>query len=145
MSAQEQRDVIKKGVDVLKDKLNYTPKFVRPPYLSFDNDTTKRACQSLGLYAVSAGHSSLAPGNGSYGPVDRPDENGKTDVEYMVSCAYDGTIWVLHPAGESMPESFEKALGQIYDKGFRFCTVSELFEYRGKTPELGKCYTEVLP
>jgi peptidoglycan/xylan/chitin deacetylase (PgdA/CDA1 family) len=145
LSAEEQRAVIQDGLDALKTHLNYTPKSLRPAYLS-TNPETGRVCRELGLYMqignYYSGYQPYAEGGYFYN-LEGTAADKSTDPNALLQHAHDGTFWILHPHGKGTPDALEEAIPQLYDQGFRFCTVSEMFEYKNQTPELGKSYGEV--
>lgn len=145
LSADEQRAVIKDGIDALQKHLGYTPKSLRPAYLSTNADTYT-VCRELGLYMQIGNYYSNYPAYASGGYFYNLEGTGldkRTDPNALLEHAHDGTFWILHPHGAGTPDAVEEALPQLYDQGFRFCTVSEIFKYKSQMPIPGKSYGEV--
>ena len=135
---EEQRALIKNVYDTILEKTGVAPKWLRPPYLHANEDT-RTVCAELGIGMLSGGYSKYHPdGNGYYST-----EGKGLSVENYVACGYDGTFWISHPHAGGAPY-LEQALPILYDMGFRFCTATEMLEYRNVTMEAGKSYGQVL-
>jgi peptidoglycan/xylan/chitin deacetylase (PgdA/CDA1 family) len=70
-------------------------------------------------------------------------EDGGNVLRDAVNNAYDGAIYVMHPARTETALSMDEICKQLYDQGYRFCTMSQLFEYKGITPLHNKTYHDV--
>lgn len=52
-------------------------------------------------------------------------------VERVMANAFDGAIILLHGTNNRTAEATEQLCKILYEDGYRFCTVSELFELKG--------------
>lgn len=77
------------------------------------------------------------PAIGSYTQVGGDYSGGTATVDSIVSVLMsglpDGAIVGAHSSSKTYvtPDALAIALPQLYDQGYRFCTVSELLEYKG--------------
>lgn len=123
---------------VVQEALGVTPQYLRPPLL-LTNDTVRKVCKQLGL--------SLVTGNSSW--RDFPagytlEETGGATYESLTTHARDGAIWIIHAHNGDGPTEYARAIADLHEQGYRFCTVAELVEYNGQTREAGKTYGEVI-
>ena len=136
LTYNEIRTELQKTNDILKRTLGVTPKWFRPPYLA-NNANLRAACFATdGMYVM----------NGN--------KNGKTKVWYnvedggdvlrdAVANAYDGAVYVMHPARSTTALAMEEICKSLYEQGYRFCTMSQLFEYKGITPQYNVSYYDI--
>lgn len=125
--------------EVIRAVLGVTPRFFRPPYL-LSNANVQKACRENGLSIVT-GNSSRA-----YAPAGYVTEkqSGAT-CELLEQNAYDGAIWILHAHRTNTVRALLEALPRLCAKGYRFCTVSELLQYRHVAAVAGQAYAEIVP
>lgn len=124
---------------VVQETLGVTPEYLRPPLL-LSNETVIGICKDLGI--------SIVTGNVSW--RDFPtgytlEVDGTATYDSLTTHARDGAVWILHAHNGDTPTEYIRAIADLYDQGYRFCTVAELMEYNGQTREAGKSYGEVIP
>ena len=121
---------------LIERNVGVKPKWFRPPYLA-SNSTIRAACAANGWMHVVNGNKNSTT-NTWYNV-----EDGGNVLRDAVNNAYDGAIYVMHPARTETAISMDEICKQLYDKGYRFCTMSQLFEYKGIEPQYSKTYNDV--
>jgi len=109
------------------------PEFFRPPYIAVSDEMYN----AIALPFIC--------GEGStedWVPTVTADQR----YERMMAAARDGLIFLLHDmeGNEATVEAVDRLIPALLAKGYRFVTVRELFREKGKTPEKGIVYTNVL-
>ncbi len=119
MTADEIKDEVAYVNDKVKEITGTTPKFFRPPYIAV-NDTMY---ENIDMTFIS--------GNGCNDWDDKVTAEYR--AKYLEKKAADGVIFLLHDAeGNSKTvEALDKAIPILFEKGFQFATISELFELKG--------------
>ncbi len=109
--------------ELVKKQLGVDMKFLRPAGVHA-NDALYEAAENLGLPCVS--------GNSIQAVSDyRSDTTPEMIVERVLNNAFDGAIILLHGNNNRTAEATERLCEILYNDGYRFCTVSELFELKG--------------
>ncbi len=72
---------------------------------------------------------------------DMYKRKAKQTYDNITEHAQDGGIMLLHVNYAEEPEAVENILDYLEEKGYVFVTLSELFYYKGITPENGKRYS----
>ena len=107
----------------VEQTLGVTMKFCRPGYIDVDTKVYN-VCTELGMPIVS--------GNKNKSLLDYSSD---TTVEYIIEAtymnAYDGSIILMHGWSEQTAQAIEEICSTLYAQGYRFVTLSELFEYKG--------------
>lgn len=107
----------------VEQTLGVTMKFCRPGYIDVDTKVYN-VCTELGMPIVS--------GNKNKSLLDYSSD---TTVEYIIEAtymnAYDGSIILMHGWSEQTAQAIEEICSTLYVQGYRFVTLSELFEYKG--------------
>jgi peptidoglycan/xylan/chitin deacetylase (PgdA/CDA1 family) len=124
LSNEERYEWISSAVAYTEETLGVEIRFLRPPYISGSAEVWE-TCRQLGLTA--------------YG-MNRVWTTDPADTAEMLAGAYDGAFWLLHAHALSTPGAVEEAVPILVEQGYRFCTMSELFEYMGKEPVPGRMY-----
>lgn len=116
--------------DIIKSELNYDIKFVRASNLS-TNDIIFEACEKMHMPLI-AGNQDVNGGSNANTAVS--DWNTATTEDHIYSSvvdyAYDGKIVLMHGTSSSSANVLDKICKQLYQEGYRFVTLSELFEYK---------------
>lgn len=122
-TAVENFEDFNKCQELIVSETGQTPKFLRPAGVHV-NEELYLAASSLGLPCVS--------GN-SITPVSDYSSETTTDmiVERVMANAFDGAIILLHGTNNRTADATERLCEMLYNDGYRFCTVSELFELKG--------------
>lgn len=120
--------------DLLKQELNYEPKFLR---------ASNGTCPQQVIDAAAEMNMPLVFGN--------QDENGKTVAtgdykdtttakevyDAIVNSAYDGKVVLMHHT-DCSAEALDDICIDLYIQGYRFVTLSELFEYKLKVTDMSQ-------
>lgn len=116
--------------DLLKDKLGVTPKFFRPPYLGVDSNVYA-ACAQLNMGCV----------NMNINTYDYDSATTVQDILNKCSAPADGSIVLLHSKYQVTADAIEPLCKQLYDKGYRFVTLSELFKAKGRQVPMNETFS----
>ncbi len=117
---------------LLAEKLNYTPRFLRPGYVAVD-DTVFNLATELNLPILDGG--AFVDDDGSVKWLRDYDSNYDSDYVYYAcrKAIHDGRILLLHCWSDTTDKALAKLIPELYEEGYRFVTVSELFALRGIT------------
>ncbi len=122
-SAVENYEDFNRCQELVKTQLGVEMKYLRPAGVH-TNDELYLAASSLGLPCVS--------GNCKRAVSDYSSEtSADMIVERVLANAFDGAIILLHGNNDRTAEATERLCEILYNDGYRFCTVSELFELKG--------------
>lgn len=122
-TAAENFEDFNKCQELVKSETGQTPKFLRPAGVH-TNSELYLAASSLGLPCVS--------GNCKKAVSDYSSETTpEMIVERVMENAFDGAIILLHGNNSRTAEATERICQILYNDGFRFCTVEELFRFKG--------------
>ena len=117
--------------DLLEELLGPGEYLLRPPYGLTNQALLSQVRAPVVLWSID--------------PEDWDDRDTAREVEHILEHARDGSIILLH---DIFPESVDAAL-QVVDalqaQGYRFVTVSQLFQARGITLEMGRVYGSAYP
>ncbi len=133
---EENMEQLEKTNTLLKNLMGITPKWFRPPYLS-TSTTLFASCFAADRMVVISGLKNSR--TNTWYTV----EDGANTAKACIDNAYDGAIYVMHPARADTAYAMEEVCRTLYNQGYRFCTISQLFEYKGITPQFNKAYTDV--
>lgn len=116
------KNEIVKVNEAVKEQLGVTVKYVRPGYGSVD-DRVFKVTKELNMPVIWTDITGIA------------DYSAETTAERIeekvVLGAYDGAIVLLHGQIDNTAQAMEPICKKLYEQGYRFVTVSELFEYKG--------------
>ena len=121
--------------EALREELSSTaelignPTLLRPPGGLF-RENTEEVCRERGWPVILW----------SLDPEDWDPKQRKYTVSRVVQGAKNGDIILLHDLSAQNAQSALSCIDRLKEKGFRFCTVSELAEKAGVTMEPGKIY-----
>ena len=141
LNARTEEELMKYIADtqaVVQETLGVTPEYLRPPLL-LSNDTVVSICKTLGISIVT-GNTSWRDFSSGY----TLEVNGGATYDSLIKHARDGAIWILHAHNGDTPTEYARAIADLYEQGYRFCTVAELVEYNGQTRQPGVGYNEVV-
>ena len=109
--------------ELVKKQVGVDMKFLRPAGVHANN-ALYEAARNLGLPCIS--------GNSIQAVSDYLSEtSADMIVERVLDNAFDGSIILLHGNNTRTAEATERLCEILYNDGYRFCTVSELFELKG--------------
>ena len=122
-TAVENFDDFNRCQELITSETGQAPKFLRPAGVH-TNEELYLAASSLGLPCVSGNRIT---------PVSDYSNETTADmiVERVLTNAFDGAIILLHGTNTRTAEATERLCEILYNDGYRFCTVSELFELHG--------------
>lgn len=109
--------------DLVERELGVKMKYIRPGYLAVDNNVLAVATE-LNMPVV---HASSTIHTNDY---DR-NATAESVKSAILNCAYDGAIVLCHGWSNPTAECIEEVCSTLYERGYRFVTVSQLFEYKG--------------
>lgn len=116
--------------DKIKDALNYDMKFVRASNLT-TNNIIFEACSTVNMPLI-AGNQDVNGGTNANTAVS--DWSDTTTEEHIynavVNYAYDGKIVLMHGTSATTASVLDRICKQLYSDGYRFVTLSELFQYK---------------
>ncbi len=123
---------------MLKEKMGYDVKFIRASGAHV-TDYSIDACVRAGMPIMSGNQSKY----GVFSEATRPlDWNKETTPEHIedavVGYAYDGKIVILHATSETMVSILDDMCKKLYEDGYRFVTLSEMFEYKLGVTDMSK-------
>lgn len=128
LSDEEIREEMEKVNTQLNDLLGVRPKFIRAGYNDIDDRVLSIAKEeNLALITQTA----------FIGDYDYNSYNWGYVKSAVLKSARDGGIVLLHSWSETSYECFESICETLYNEGYRFVTLSELYEMKGITPPLG--------
>lgn len=126
-TAKENFDDFKRCSELIKTAVGTNVKYLRPSGVH-TNDAVYRAADDLGLPCIS-GNCKMAIS----------DWNQATTTEQIVerifANAFDGAIILLHGNNTATANAVSSVCRILYDDGYRFCTVDELFKFKGIDPK----------
>lgn len=101
---------------IIKEKLNYTPKVLRPTYGAVNNHLRNLSPLEVIMWDVD--------------PHDWHAKNSKYIANNIISNVKDGDIIILHDASAKTVESLKLFIPWLKEQGYQFVTVSELKEIK---------------
>ncbi len=123
---------VKKANDIVYEKFGIRMKYVRPGY-GYVNDNVFSVTKELNMTPIWTSDRLLSK---DYDNLSTPESVANT----IVSGAFDGAIVILHCWPNNTAGAIDDLCKRLYDKGYRFVTLSELFEYKGIKNLPTDCY-----
>ena len=111
---------------LVKTKLNVDMRYCRPGYLAVDQKVYN-VCSELRMPII-GGNKNASEGSGDDWDSNTPADDIK---KHIFANAYDGSIILLHSFSPQTAEIIDEVCKKLYDDGFRFVTLTQLFEYNG--------------
>lgn len=111
---------------LVKTKLNVDMRYCRPGYLAVDQKVYN-VCSELRMPII-GGNKNASEGSGADWDSNTPADDIK---KHIFANAYDGSIILLHSFSPQTAEIMDEVCKKLYDDGFRFVTLTQLFEYNG--------------
>jgi len=110
--------------------LGVTSRFHRPPFGSI-NDSVKYVSEYLDMAILTW----------SVDPRDwETDATAESIYEHIMDYVFDGSILLFHDVHDVTVSAIEKIVPSLLARGYRFMTVSELFNYSERPVEAGRVY-----
>lgn len=105
-----------KTQEIIKEKLNYTPKYLRPTYGSVTNRIRKNTNLEIVLWTVDTK-------DWKYHDTNKIIEQATTNIK-------DEDIILMHDIFDRTRDSLKTIIPKLLDQGFQFVTISELEEVK---------------
>lgn len=102
--------------------------WLRPPYGSTDDNTTRWADSPVVLWSVD--------------PEDWKDTDTKRITQHILNHTGDGDIILMHDIYPTSVDSALEVVDALRERDFQFVTVEELLERRGIQPQSGQIYRQ---
>lgn len=134
LSEQEIIDQIRPVDAAMQEQHDYTPALFRVPY-GAKNETVEAILKAEGKPII----------GWSVDPYDWKVKNKDKIVNHILNSVQDGDIVLMHDIYEPTAEAVAELVPLLQERGFQLVTVSELFQFRGVTPESGQYYRSVPP
>ncbi|MBO5912475.1 MAG: polysaccharide deacetylase family protein [Clostridia bacterium] len=121
--------------DLIKKELNYDVKFLR---------SSNGTCPQQVIDAAAEMNMPLVFGNQNEAgtTVGLKDYDSSTTSEYIynqvMNSAYDGKVVLMHGTSSASAEALDDICRDLYIQGYRFVTLSELFEYKLKVTDMSQ-------
>lgn len=123
-------DEVIKGKEVIEKNLNVPVKYIRASG-AHTTDYVIEACETAGMPIIFGNQAEDGTSNSETAVADW---NSATTPEHIKSAvldyAYDGKIVVMHSTVKLSADVLDEICEKLYNDGYRFCTLSELFEYK---------------
>ncbi len=119
LTPDEMRDKIGSVRTYLIDRIGYTPRLLRPPYGSYNDDVLSVAAE-LGLLSV----------NWDVDTKDWKTRSADATYKAITGRAHDGAIILCHDIHKATVQAMEKSIAKLLDMGYQLVTVSELMYYK---------------
>lgn len=122
-TSAENFDDFKRCQDIVETRTGVKMKYLRPAGVHA-NEALYEAARDLELPCVS--------GNCKKAVSDyKKDVSAELIVERVLDNAFDGAIILLHGNNTRTADATERLCEILYNDGYRFCTVDELFKFKG--------------
>lgn len=131
MSPEEMRAEIDFTSDKIEEAVGVRPRFFRPPYIAVN----EKMHEVIDLTFICGA-----------GAEDWLDEvSAEERYSRIISQAEDGLVILLHDmaGNEKTVQAVEMIVPELKRQGYRFVTVSQLFEMKNAVPKHGEMYTIV--
>lgn len=110
---------------LVEEKTGFQMKYLRPAG-GHTNAAVYSAAEQMGLPCI------LGNRNEAISDWDSSVESWQI-AERILNNSYDGAIILLHGWNPKSAKALEMACDKLYKEGYRFCTLDELFEFKGKS------------
>ena len=110
------QEQITKTQNIIKDRLNYEPKYLRPTYGSINKRIRNNTNLEIVLWNVDT--------------LDWKIKNSSKIVKRTISKVKNGDIILMHDTHERTLEAVKKIIPELQKQGYQFVTISELKEYQ---------------
>ncbi len=117
---------VEQAKEVYRNILGYEPRFIRPPYGSYDYKIEENAGVPLITWSVDS--------------LDWKYKNTESILDYGRRYLEDGGIVLMHDIHQTTVNAIASYIDILRDEGFEFVTVAELISLRKATVEPGVVY-----
>ena len=134
MSSEKLEQEIRQTEALLQEQTGTTTCLLRPP--------GGKRCQTVTQGAAAHGLSLIT---WSVDPKDWATSDREKVVQRVLDRVGDGDIILMHDMSDSSVDAAIAIIDRLEEEGYRFVTVSELADLRGKIMEAGCLYTSFRP
>ncbi len=127
ISATEILDEIRRTQALVKDGFGITMNYLRPGYLA-TNDVVLNCAKACNMAVVHGHWNSITQ---QYRSLEK--ETVEATVSACLQEAYDGAIFLMHSTNWTTANALDTVCSKLYNQGYRFVTLSELFAMKGIT------------
>lgn len=111
---------------LLQNRVNYSPRLLRPPYGAFNHTVSAASKMPFVLWSVDT--------------EDWKSRNSAAVTQRALSGIKSGDIVLFHDIYGSTAEAIERIVPELAEKGYQFVTVSQLAQYKGTAMQNGTKY-----
>gem|GEM_PF-3293461 len=117
------REQIQKTNDIIYNRMGIKLRYIRPGYGNVNADVfaVTKELNMIPIWTTDELKSK------DYDELSTPQTVSNT----VVNAAYDGAIVILHCWPDNTAGAIEDMCKRLYEKGYRFVTLSEMFEFKG--------------
>lgn len=126
LTRPEIREEIVSVREYLKKNMDYTPRLMRPPYGS-TNDDVIAVCKEEGFIIV----------RWNIDTLDWKTKDPDATYKAIMDTAKSGNIILCHDIHPETIAAMERTIANLIDKGYQLVTVSEMLSYRDPQPVAG--------
>lgn len=129
LNSKELKDQINRTQKAVLEVVGSEPKVLRPTYGSYDNKLRSAIDMPIILWSID--------------PQDWKVKDAKKIKEHILARVRDGDIILMHDIFEATADAVEMLIPELLDRGFQLVTVSELYELKGKSLQVGNVYSHL--
>lgn len=123
LSKDKIREQIEKTNDIIYERMNIKLRYIRPGYGNV-NENVFAVTKELNMVPIWTTDELKSK---DYDDLSTPESVANT----VVNMAYDGAIVILHCWPDNTAGAIDDMCKRLYEKGYRFVTLSEMFQYKG--------------
>lgn len=129
LSDEELHHQIEKTQNIIKEIVGVTPKFMRPTYGSHNERLREMVGLPLILWSVDT--------------RDWDSRDAKMISDHVFQTVKDGSVVLMHDIYNSTADAVKIIVPELVRQGYQLVTISELYEYKGRTLEAGFVYRDI--
>jgi peptidoglycan/xylan/chitin deacetylase (PgdA/CDA1 family) len=134
LTEAEALEQIRSTDEALQQQHQYTPALLRLPYGAKD-EAVQEMLREEGKPII----------GWSVDPYDWKVKDKDKVVQHILSHVQDGDIVLMHDIYAPTADAVAELVPALQEQGYQLVTVSELFQFRGVTPQAGQYYRSVPP
>lgn len=126
ISSSEVEDQINKTQDAVMEVIGRKPKLMRPTYGSYDDNLKSQIDMPMILWSIDT--------------MDWKSKNAEKISNHVLTNIKDGDIVLMHDIYGSTADAIKTIVPELVNRGYQLVTVSELYELRNETLQVGNIY-----
>ena len=126
ISSSELGDQINKTQDAVMEIVGTKPKLMRPTYGSYDDNLKSQLEMPMILWSIDT--------------LDWKNRDAEKISNHVLTNIKDGDIVLMHDIYGTTADAVKTIVPELVHRGYQLVTVSELFELRNETLEVGNIY-----